>query len=94
MPSQGATGSGKSTITRLMFRFYDVAGGAIRVDGQDIRDVSQSSLRRAVGMVPQVSPRRLALAPTTCARHPRQAVAPRGTLERCRRCGSARMSRS
>jgi ABC-type iron transport system FetAB ATPase subunit len=51
---QGATGSGKSTLTRLIFRFYDVTGGAIRLDGQDVRDVTQSSLRAAVGMVPQV----------------------------------------
>ncbi|EFJ49390.1 hypothetical protein VOLCADRAFT_59332 [Volvox carteri f. nagariensis] len=49
----GATGSGKSTITRLIFRFYDVSSGAIRVDGQDVREVTQASLRRAVGMVPQ-----------------------------------------
>ncbi|KAG2483230.1 hypothetical protein HYH03_017887 [Edaphochlamys debaryana] len=49
----GATGSGKSTITRLVFRFYDVASGAVRVDGQDVRSVTQASLRRAVGMVPQ-----------------------------------------
>ncbi|KAL6753380.1 mitochondrial half-size ABC transporter [Haematococcus lacustris] len=49
----GATGSGKSTITRLVFRFYDVTSGAIRVDGQDIRHVTQGSLRKAVGMVPQ-----------------------------------------
>jgi ABC-type transport system involved in Fe-S cluster assembly fused permease/ATPase subunit len=56
---QGATGSGKSTITRLMFRFYDVSTGAIRIDGQDIRAVTQTSLRRAVGMVPQVCVRRV-----------------------------------
>ncbi|KAG2448115.1 hypothetical protein HYH02_006700 [Chlamydomonas schloesseri] len=49
----GATGSGKSTITRLIFRFYDVSSGAVRVDGQDVRNVSQVSLRRAIGMVPQ-----------------------------------------
>ncbi|PNW75764.1 hypothetical protein CHLRE_12g561550v5 [Chlamydomonas reinhardtii] len=49
----GATGSGKSTITRLIFRFYDVSSGAVRVDGQDVRNVSQTSLRRAIGMVPQ-----------------------------------------
>ncbi|GLC47382.1 hypothetical protein PLESTB_001360600 [Pleodorina starrii] len=49
----GATGSGKSTITRLIFRFYDVSSGAVRIDGQDVREVTQSSLRRAVGMVPQ-----------------------------------------
>ncbi|KAG2430405.1 hypothetical protein HXX76_009930 [Chlamydomonas incerta] len=49
----GATGSGKSTITRLIFRFYDVSSGAVRVDGQDVRNVSQLSLRHAIGMVPQ-----------------------------------------
>jgi len=49
----GATGSGKSTIGRLLFRFYDVTGGALKIDGQDIRDVTQSSLHKAIGVVPQ-----------------------------------------
>ena len=49
----GATGSGKSTIGRLLFRFYDVTGGALRIDGQDIREVTQESLHRAIGVVPQ-----------------------------------------
>ena len=49
----GATGSGKSTVGRLLFRFYDVTGGAIRIDGQDIRDVTQESLHSAIGVVPQ-----------------------------------------
>ncbi|HEX7970260.1 MAG TPA: ABC transporter ATP-binding protein/permease [Stellaceae bacterium] len=49
----GPSGSGKSTIARLLFRFYDVDQGAIRVDGQDLRDVTQHSLRRAIGVVPQ-----------------------------------------
>ena len=49
----GATGSGKSTIGRLLFRFYDVTGGALKIDGQDIRDVSQESLHNAIGVVPQ-----------------------------------------
>ena len=49
----GPTGSGKSTISRLLFRFYDVDSGAIRIDGQDIRDVTQTSLRAAIGIVPQ-----------------------------------------
>jgi len=49
----GPSGAGKSTISRLLFRFYDVQNGAIRIDGQDIRDVSQNSLRNAIGMVPQ-----------------------------------------
>src|SRR5438067_5793076 len=49
----GPSGAGKSTIARLLFRFYDVDGGAIEIDGQDIREVSQDSLRRAIGVVPQ-----------------------------------------
>ncbi|WP_298494484.1 ABC transporter ATP-binding protein/permease [uncultured Maritimibacter sp.] len=49
----GPSGSGKSTIGRLMFRFYDATGGAIRIDGQDIRDVTQESLQKAIGVVPQ-----------------------------------------
>jgi ATP-binding cassette subfamily B protein len=49
----GSTGSGKSTIGRLLFRFYDVGGGALRIDGQDIRDVTQNSLHAAIGVVPQ-----------------------------------------
>jgi ATP-binding cassette subfamily B protein len=49
----GPSGAGKSTISRLLFRFYDVTGGRISIDGQDIRDVTQVSLRSAIGMVPQ-----------------------------------------
>ncbi|QQR41033.1 ABCB family ABC transporter ATP-binding protein/permease [Devosia rhizoryzae] len=49
----GPTGAGKSTISRLLFRFYDVVGGRITIDGQDLRDVTQESLRSAIGMVPQ-----------------------------------------
>ncbi len=49
----GPTGSGKSTISRLLFRFYDVTGGRILIDGQDIRDVTQGSVRAAIGVVPQ-----------------------------------------
>ncbi len=49
----GPSGAGKSTISRLIFRFYDVSGGRILIDGQDIRDVTQKSLRGAIGMVPQ-----------------------------------------
>ena len=49
----GATGSGKSTIGRLLFRFYDVSSGALRIDGQDIREVTQTSLHDAIGVVPQ-----------------------------------------
>ncbi|MHA1566558.1 MAG: ABCB family ABC transporter ATP-binding protein/permease [Alphaproteobacteria bacterium] len=49
----GPTGAGKSTISRLLFRFYDVNEGRITIDGQDLRDVQQSSLRGAIGIVPQ-----------------------------------------
>ena len=49
----GPSGAGKSTISRLLFRFYDVSSGRITIDGQDIRDVSQDSLRAAIGIVPQ-----------------------------------------
>jgi ATP-binding cassette, subfamily B, heavy metal transporter len=49
----GHSGSGKSTLARLLFRFYDVNSGAILIDGQDIRRVTQSSLRNAIGIVPQ-----------------------------------------
>ena len=49
----GPSGAGKSTISRLLFRFYDVTGGRILIDDQDIRDVTQKSLRAAIGMVPQ-----------------------------------------
>ena len=52
-PSSVRPGAGKSTISRLLFRFYDVTGGRITIDGQDIRDVTQESLRAAIGMVPQ-----------------------------------------
>ena len=49
----GPSGAGKSTISRLLFRFYEVTGGRISIDGQDIRNVTQKSLRAAIGMVPQ-----------------------------------------
>ncbi|RUT30930.1 ABC transporter ATP-binding protein/permease [Arsenicitalea aurantiaca] len=49
----GPSGAGKSTLSRLLYRFYDVTGGAITIDGQDLRDVTQASLRAAIGMVPQ-----------------------------------------
>ena len=49
----GASGAGKSTIGRLLFRFYDVLGGALRIDGQDVRDVTQESLHAVIGVVPQ-----------------------------------------
>jgi ATP-binding cassette, subfamily B, heavy metal transporter len=49
----GPSGAGKSTISRLLFRLYDVSGGSISIDGQDVRTVTQGSLRAAIGMVPQ-----------------------------------------
>ncbi len=49
----GATGAGKSTISRLLFRFYDVSDGRVMVDGHDLRDYAQASLRAAIGVVPQ-----------------------------------------
>jgi ATP-binding cassette subfamily B protein len=49
----GPSGSGKSTLARLLFRFYDVSGGSITIDGQDLREVTQSSLRASIGIVPQ-----------------------------------------
>jgi ATP-binding cassette subfamily B protein len=49
----GSSGSGKSTIGRLLFRFYDVSGGSVSIDGQDIKNVTQSSLHNAIGVVPQ-----------------------------------------
>jgi ATP-binding cassette, subfamily B, heavy metal transporter len=49
----GPSGAGKSTLARLIFRFYDVTGGRITIDGQDLRDVTQESLRAAIGIVPQ-----------------------------------------
>ena len=52
----GPSGCGKSTILRLLFRFYDVQGGRITVDGQDIRDLTMESLRKAIGVVPQDTP--------------------------------------
>ncbi|MEZ5775075.1 MAG: ABC transporter ATP-binding protein/permease [Hyphomicrobiaceae bacterium] len=49
----GPSGAGKSTLSRILFRFYDVSGGRVLIDGQDIRDVTQRSLRAAIGVVPQ-----------------------------------------
>jgi len=49
----GPSGAGKSTISRLLYRFYDVADGQISIDGQDVRNITQKSLRAAIGMVPQ-----------------------------------------
>jgi len=49
----GSSGAGKSTVSRILYRFYDVAQGSVKIDGQDIRDVTQQSLRAAIGVVPQ-----------------------------------------
>ncbi|MFN3286875.1 MAG: ABCB family ABC transporter ATP-binding protein/permease [Sphingomonadaceae bacterium] len=49
----GPSGAGKSTLSRILYRFYDIAGGRVTIDGQDIRDVTQASLRAAIGIVPQ-----------------------------------------
>jgi len=49
----GPSGSGKSTLARLLYRFYDVGSGAIRIDGEDVRDLTQASVRQAIGIVPQ-----------------------------------------
>jgi ATP-binding cassette subfamily B protein len=49
----GPTGAGKSTISRILYRFYDIRSGSVTIDGQDIRDVTQASLRAAIGIVPQ-----------------------------------------
>ena len=49
----GHSGSGKSTLSRLLFRFYDISSGSITIDGQDLREVTQTSLRKAIGIVPQ-----------------------------------------
>jgi ATP-binding cassette subfamily B protein len=49
----GSSGAGKSTLSRLLFRFYDVTDGRITIDGQDIRDVTQASVRASLGIVPQ-----------------------------------------
>ena len=49
----GSSGAGKSTISRILFRFYDIAAGTVTIDGQDIRQVTQTSVRRHIGVVPQ-----------------------------------------
>ena len=49
----GPTGAGKSTLSRILFRFYDISGGSVTIDGSDIRGLTQESLRRAIGIVPQ-----------------------------------------
>lgn len=49
----GPTGAGKSTLSRILYRFYDIAAGTVRIDGTDIRDIEQASLRATIGMVPQ-----------------------------------------
>jgi len=49
----GPTGAGKSTLSRILFRFYDISAGHVRIDGHDLKDLTQSSVRRALGIVPQ-----------------------------------------
>jgi len=49
----GPTGAGKSTLSRILFRFYDIESGSVKIDGLDMRDMTQESLRRAIGIVPQ-----------------------------------------
>ena len=49
----GPSGAGKSTMSRILYRFYDIKGGRVTIDGQDVRDVTQESVRRAIGIVPQ-----------------------------------------
>lgn len=49
----GPTGAGKSTLSRILFRFYDIAAGRVRIDGQDLQGLTQSSVRKALGIVPQ-----------------------------------------
>ena len=49
----GPSGAGKSTISRILYRFYDIKRGSVTIDGQDIRDVTQASLRAVIGIVPQ-----------------------------------------
>jgi len=49
----GSSGAGKSTLSRILYRFYDIMGGRVTIDGQDIREVTQETLRRAIGIVPQ-----------------------------------------
>jgi ATP-binding cassette, subfamily B, heavy metal transporter len=51
----GSTGAGKTTVSRLLFRFYDVMGGAVKVNGVDVRSLKQQSLRGAIGVVPQAA---------------------------------------
>lgn len=51
----GPTGAGKTTLSRLLFRFYDVKGGAVKINGLDVRSVTQKSLRGAIGVVPQAA---------------------------------------
>ncbi len=63
----GPSGAGKSTLSRLLYRFYDVQEGSITIDGQDVRDVTQKSLRSVIGMVPQDTVSSTIRSPTTSA---------------------------
>lgn len=69
----GPTGAGKSTIFRLLFRFFDVQGGAVKVDGRDVRDYTQTSLRKSLGIVQQevhITVRQKGNAETDCINRP------------------------
>ena len=63
----GESGAGKSTVLRLLFRFYDVKSGSISIDGQDLRDVKLESLRKNIGIVPQVLLRAIKLISGHCS---------------------------
>ncbi len=84
----GPSGAGKSTISRLLFRFYDVTAGRILIDGQDIRAVTQTSLRSAIGMVPQDT---VLFNDTIALQHPLRALG--GERPRSRGGGAARADR-
>ena len=86
----GPSGSGKSTLARLLYRFYDVGDGRITVDGQDIRDVRQASLRAAIGIVPQDT----VLFNDTSSTTSRTANPARRTTRSSRRRGSRRSTTS
>lgn len=64
----GTSGSGKSTVLRLLFRFYDVGGGSVNVGGHDVRELRTASLRSAIGIVPQVHGRAACMRPASRAR--------------------------
>src|SRR5256885_1027443 len=86
----GPSGAGKSTVSRLIFRFYEITGGRILIDGQDIREVTQASLRHAIGMVPQDT----CCSTTPCATTSAMAAGTRATRRSSRRRGSPRSTGS